>query len=191
MIDEPFMMTISGRKIYPKNLRASTFTAFDIAWSLARLPRFCGHTHTFYSVAQHCVEMTRMALKNGEDKLDCLYILLHDAHEMVMGDIPSPVKMSFPEIEKFCDEVQEEILFCLGLDPMTDDQKKLIKEYDLAALYDEAARYTTNYHEWLDEPTHVFPGEKSTLAWTPEEAFKEFLMMYEWLSASIDVWTKE
>ena len=83
---------------------------FDVAPSLARLPRFCGHRrpsllHPFfpepgYSVAQHSVLgaeefLARSRAAQGAQAMRlreaAFLFLLHDAHEAYLGDITRPV----------------------------------------------------------------------------------------------------
>jgi uncharacterized protein len=68
-------------------------TLEDIAGSLARLPRFLGHTQGErpYSVAQHSCLVVAL-LDDSANRPLAQAALMHDAHEAVMGDIPSPVK---------------------------------------------------------------------------------------------------
>jgi hypothetical protein len=67
----------------------------DIAWSLARIPRYNGHTLSAetYSVAQHSVFVMRLLQERGADLLGLLYGLMHDAHEAYTGDFSKPMKM--------------------------------------------------------------------------------------------------
>lgn len=59
----------------------------DIAHALANICRFNGHTHAFYSVAQHsCIVAD---LVPDEHKLAAL---LHDATEAYIGDMVRPLK---------------------------------------------------------------------------------------------------
>jgi hypothetical protein len=65
----------------------------DIAVSLARLPRFNGHTLDLWSVAQHSTLVLRIAewmVPHPPAGLR-LAALLHDAHEAYIGDISTPV----------------------------------------------------------------------------------------------------
>ncbi len=59
----------------------------DIAHALALTNRYGGHTHTPYSVAEHCERMSYPELPG-----DPLTNLLHDAAEAYIGDIASPQK---------------------------------------------------------------------------------------------------
>jgi 5'-deoxynucleotidase YfbR-like HD superfamily hydrolase len=67
----------------------------ELAHSLARINRFCGHTRTIsgYSVAVHSVEVSRHVAP-----VHALWGLMHDAHECALGDITSPVKAALREL---------------------------------------------------------------------------------------------
>jgi uncharacterized protein len=65
---------------------ARCFTLQNIAHSLAHQNRFNGHTTRPLTVAEHSV----MAALLVPPEL-ALAALLHDAHEMITGDIPAPV----------------------------------------------------------------------------------------------------
>lgn len=59
----------------------------EIADGLAKVCRFGGHTMLHYSVAQHCVLCAREASRAAAP-----YALLHDAHEIALGDLTTPFK---------------------------------------------------------------------------------------------------
>mgnify|MGYP001369204692 CR=1 FL=1 len=64
----------------------------DVAESLARICRFGGHMiGNPYSVAQHCVTGADAAFAEHGDANLAAYVLLHDAHEYVFGDMTTPV----------------------------------------------------------------------------------------------------
>lgn len=58
----------------------------DIAHALALTNRYSGHTHTPYSVAEHCERMSYIETAHP------LVSLLHEVAEAYVGDIPSPQK---------------------------------------------------------------------------------------------------
>ncbi len=69
----------------------------DIAHGLSMQCRFGGHTHYFYSVAQHSIEVALLCPFGQR-----LAGLLHDASEAYLLDIPRPIKnqlLNYKEIE--------------------------------------------------------------------------------------------
>lgn len=71
----------------------ATELVHDIAAHLYKLPRFCGAVAENYSVLHHSVACGLLAKQEGISRDGCSQALLHDAHEMLTGDIPSPVKL--------------------------------------------------------------------------------------------------
>lgn len=84
------IITASRRHVDPLNLAPADVDAWDIAVSLARLPRFLGHTPAPITVAQHCVLVAR--LTRHPSPAAKLAALLHDAHEAYLGDVPAPIR---------------------------------------------------------------------------------------------------
>lgn len=80
-----WVQTISGRAVDLLDPNPAQISLVDIAYSLARKPRFNGHVRGHYSVAEHCCWVSEVSE-------DGAWGLLHDAHEAYTGDIPSPVK---------------------------------------------------------------------------------------------------
>lgn len=73
----------------------------DVAESLARTCRYGGHVSgPAYSVAQHCVIGADAALDETGDANLAAYILLHDAHEFIVGDVTRPVQIWLQDIEQ-------------------------------------------------------------------------------------------
>jgi len=89
-----WIQTHSGRQFWPLAPRPEDFDVMDIAHSLSLLCRFNGHCRQFYSVAEHSVRVS-MACPPEHAR----WGLLHDLAEAYFGDIPTPVKDQFPDIE--------------------------------------------------------------------------------------------
>lgn len=82
------ILTFTGKTVNPFDLKLHDICIEDIAHALSNLCRFTGHTKEFYSVAQHCVQVSYYSTSNP------LAGLLHDAGEAYFNDMSSPVKHS-------------------------------------------------------------------------------------------------
>lgn len=139
--------TSSGRFIDLNKPDRKNIMLSDIVKALSRIPRFLGHTKPgeIYSVAQHSVHVAILAKLECENSKDpginnpkfineiMLKALLHDAHEAYMGDIPSPLKKidGLSAVLKPIESRLDDAIFsALRVDPMTQDEKRIIKYCD-------------------------------------------------------------
>lgn len=108
--------TISGQRIYTgQRPTPSQVFLSDVARSLAMQVRYLGHLTDFYSVAEHSVACVRMAQALNlplETQRACL---LHDAHEMFVGDFPSPFKVEVPGLREFERRFETPVHVAFGL----------------------------------------------------------------------------
>lgn len=88
--------TYSGRIMDVRAPKVEDLSIEDIAHSLSLQCRFGGHCKEFYSVAQHCVEVSKRVPEK-----DALWGLLHDASEAYLCDLPRPVKKLFPKYKEY------------------------------------------------------------------------------------------
>jgi len=100
-VSEPFVHTASGLAFPFLNPRADLVRLDDIAHGLAGISRYCGKHRTRQSVAMHSVLVRDMLAREQDDggemwPLLGVAALLHDAAEVYIGDLPSPVKARFP-----------------------------------------------------------------------------------------------
>lgn len=86
-----WLQTVGGIRVDLRNPDPSTILISDIAYALANLNRYTGHTTL--SVAQHSVMCAEAAPPGLEFEA-----LMHDAHEAYTGDMSSPVKRTMREI---------------------------------------------------------------------------------------------
>lgn len=89
-----WMQTFTGRQFWPIDPRPEDIDIVDIAHALSHLCRFAGHVRAFYSVADHCVRVSRLA--SPHDRMLALAGLLHDATEAYVVDVPRPLKRFLP-----------------------------------------------------------------------------------------------
>lgn len=93
----PYTTTHSGRHISTAGGEPSIL---DIAIGGSRITRFAGQGQQFFSVLAHMMWMDDLyceRLANPDDATR-LAILLHDAHEAVTSDIPSPLKTGMQKV---------------------------------------------------------------------------------------------
>ena len=118
--------TISGKYVNVLNPNPDDIVIEDIAHSLAFMPRYGGHTHRFYSVAEHCIRCFYLA--DPEFKFETL---MHDATEAYLLDMMKPIKEVLRDYQALEDNLQKVICEKFGLPyPMS----KEVKEIDKAML---------------------------------------------------------
>lgn len=112
----------------------------DIAFALARICRFNGHTRGHYSVAEHSIRVA--ALVPAEHQLAAL---LHDAPEAYIGDVSSPLKALLPEYREIEQRIWSAICQRFGI---STELPQCIKQADLIMLATER-RDLMPYHTEL------------------------------------------
>jgi hypothetical protein len=132
------MMTLSGALITQED---GNPTVPDIARGLARMPRFAGQTLVPWSVAEHSlvVEAIIGAMFQNLKWLPpetTLYGLLHDAHEMMTGDIPTTFKTE--DMRRLQWRLDARLYKGLGISLPTVALRKAVKDADNEALLAEA-----------------------------------------------------
>lgn len=120
-------------------------TIEDVAYGLAYTARFRGQTRALrydgkrclYSVAEHCVRMAQQMIEDGHSRHLALFALMHELGEVPLGDLPSPAKWMLPEFKALEKRLEAALFDQFGLAQYTDDEKALIKAYDLRMLATE------------------------------------------------------
>ena len=109
-----FIGTYSGGRFWPLDPRPEEVLVEDVAHALSMVCRFTGHCARFYSVAEHCVLVSRLVPRE-----DALAGLLHDAAEAYVADVSSPVKRSaeFAPYREVEDRIQRTVYARFGLAP--------------------------------------------------------------------------
>ena len=125
-----WVLTFRGHAVKPLEMRESDIDLYDIAHSLSMQCRWNGHTRSFYSVAQHCILVSKLA-----DARDALWGLLHDAAEAYLHDMASPIKRILPAYVEAEGRCQEAILRKFRLPP---NMPRSVHRADMIARVTEA-----------------------------------------------------
>jgi 5'-deoxynucleotidase YfbR-like HD superfamily hydrolase len=154
--DRPYTTTYSGRQI---SVDAGVPSLNDIALGLSRICRFAGQGRRFFSVASHALWMqdfARAVLKASPATQ--LAILLHDAHEAVMSDIPTPLKtLEQKNVQHKLDARIFDAYFHAygGYEGFGDREAQpyqIVKQLDYDALLTEYAAVGPPHKSYLPEP---------------------------------------
>jgi hypothetical protein len=86
-MNNDYMVTYTGKKVYPFNMQIKDLDIIDIAHSLSLQCRFNGHVSKFYSVAEHSVLMSKYIIP-----VAAKWALMHDAAETYLPDVCHGVK---------------------------------------------------------------------------------------------------
>lgn len=176
-MNNPWEQTYRGRAYYFLNPSREDFEIGEIAVVLSRLARFNGHSRFSYSVAQHSVLVSKLCRENPRGGL------MHDVHEMFMGDMVTSLKDALEHIcpgfrrgfNSLCDMADE--LICEVFDvkgPMRGDAD--IKLADLRALATEKRDIMASPPApWIELPE---PDSQIIRAMTEIEARDAFLERY-------------
>ncbi len=148
------------------------FPIEEIAHALSNICRYTGHVSRFYSVAEHCVLVSRLAPKRY-----ALESLLHDAAEAYLGDVSAPLKRLLPDYKAI----------------ELDVEKAIANRYNLSFPFDPRVKKADAEAYWAERATIAKPpaGAEDTL-WlqeykepklkpiglSPTSAEREFLERY-------------
>lgn len=176
-----WIQTYSGLYFDLAEPKSDTIRLEDVAHALAHLCRYTGHCSEFYSVAQHCVIVSRYVPREL-----ALAGLLHDAAEAYIGDVARPLKDlmksmggDYKAIEHRVEAVVEE---AFGLPEGILDAPE-VKNIDTRALLSEKRDLMSDEpHSWRvwtegyePLPTRIYPV-------LPKTAKQMFLRRYEELT---------
>ena len=167
-----WMQTYTGRAFYPMDPRVSDIDPLDIAHALSMICRYGGHSTRFYSVAEHCVLMSRAV-----HPLIAPQALLHDATEAYVGDMIRPLKRSMPAYRAAEDRLAVAISERFSLPVLYSPE---VKEADSRILLDErAAVLGASPRPWSAYLESLTPLGVTVTGWSPQRAKREYLWRLE------------
>jgi hypothetical protein len=165
-----WMQTFTGRQFFPVAPHAEDIDPADVAHALGMICRYGGHTTRFYSVAEHCVLMSRAVSEEN-----AAWALLHDATEAYVGDMVRPLKHQpqmapYREIE---DRLMTVIAQRFGL--VGDTIPEEVHSVDTRILLDERATVLRpTGHQWSTDG--VEPLGVEIQGWSPSTAEAHYVL---------------
>ena len=161
--------------------------------TLSQINRFNGATRFAYSVCQHSVLTAEIARLMGASPRAQLLALLHDVHEIAVGDVITPYKQLVAyraqEIEAQADLV---LLPIMGITPahVTTGEWEVVKRCDLIALRLEYEQLCPKRHKWNAFNNFTMPAGVAHIKIseiTPKVAAKRFEMRHKSLLKKLNV----
>lgn len=168
MTNPIYMATVSNVIIDLNEFKELDVKLFDIATVLNHINRYNGHTKQPYSVLEHSMLVCCIFADHYKDKIsfdNAMACLLHDAAEVYIGDVISPMKVT-PEFEFFRDmdtRISGIIYKAFGMDIDKVDWD-LVKNCDKQACYIESTWFFANlpgdfFHSIIDVDLNDYPNE--------------------------------
>lgn len=169
---ETDVYTYTGRRVTPIGFDVTMPTIIDIAHALANIARYNGHSHEFYSVAQHCCMLAHYTSEAiTRNPADCLYVLMHDAAEAYIGDMVRSVKIYDDFFNALEDQIMTIIWRWLGIS--RHHEPAFLKEIDTRITEDERMVLK------LGQPNpDIAPLHLQFEPWSPDHAERTFLTQY-------------
>lgn len=160
-----WMQTFTGKAFYPLHPVPSDIVDADIAHALSLICRYGGHVRRFYSVAEHCVLLSRAVSPEN-----ALWALLHDATEAYVGDMIRPLKVAMPEYVRVEDRLMDVIAQRYDIGP---EMPVEVKEADSRILLNEReALLGTPPRAW--DVDGLQPLLVQVEGWNPDRAEHEY-----------------
>ena len=166
-----WILTHTGTKFHPLSPNPQNIHIEDIAHSLSLQCRFNGHSHQFYSVAEHSVRLSNIVEPDV-----ALWGLLHDAGEAYFSDLPRPIKNQFPRFRELEDALVAIIMQKYGLPP---EMPPVVKKADDIMLITELRDIMPKSPVPIE--MDVQPLEEIIVPWSAEDAKRRFLERFEML----------
>lgn len=179
-----FIRMNSGDTFHYNDIESNTFSLHDFAYNLSRINRFHGATlGKPYSVAQHSCHVGDYLLQHF-DPLTAFIGLLHDGHEAVIGDIPTPLKKAFKHYgldvnERFAVPIDEWLFKSAGVTlPLPQYVVEAVQMADMVLYQHEGRQLMRNFVPSA-LPPEAPPYTSHITPWASEEAYRQFLSRFQ------------
>lgn len=145
-----WITTFSGQRINSLDVKLEQINVHDMVRGLAMQTRYLGQIKDFYSIAEHSVLVSNISELMDDDLPTQRCALLHDGHEYITGDFPSPFKYDVPGLREWEGEIEARFRAALNLPYQGDPVWQKIKLYDLLALHFEADFLMEQNAGWVE-----------------------------------------
>ena len=177
-----WIQTFTGQKFWPLDPRHEDVNVLDLAHQLSNVCRYGGATREFYSVAQHCVLVSRYVPRRF-----ARVALLHDAAEAWIGDMVRPLKYQ-PEMTEFRaaeDRIERAVFEAFGV-AVSAEAKHAVKAIDDRIIIDEIGGLMADPPAYWDRMGDLEPLDIKIRAMPPRVAERAFLRRFYELFPEFD-----
>lgn len=172
-LDDQWIGLLSGAQFNYNKPEESDVTLDDLASALSNICRFSGHLPTFYSVAQHLVNTSRIV--SVEFAFDAL---MHDTAEAFTNDLPTPLKWTLPIFKELETKIETAMSKKFSFNY---PYPKEVKQADTEMLILEKLYVKLDDRVWPMyegiEVDHLI-DKVDLKGWQPQRAKREFLERY-------------
>ena len=172
-LDDQWIGLLSGAQMNYNRPEESDVTLDDLASALSNICRFSGHLPSFYSVAQHLVNTSRIV--PAQFAFDAL---MHDTAEAFTNDLPTPLKWALPVFKELEVRIEGAMAKKFGFNypyppeiKIADTQMLLLEKKYVKKDYRDWPNYRDIEFEHLAKLVDLKP-------WQPCRAKREFLDRY-------------
>lgn len=182
-IQDGVFNTYSGKIFSLKNPHPDTICIEDIAHALALESRWGNHSKYPYSVAQHSVIATLLALHDYSKGIVAINtfrtILMHDAHEAYTGDMIKPLKhLVCGNYEILSNGIQKQIEKKFAINQPEVDIHEYVKHYDVVAQEMEFEALFKDDSRRLQNIIDHYDLQQYGWCWKWQDAERVFIDMY-------------
>lgn len=188
-----WMHTSTGNRFFPLDPRPGDFTIGDLANGMALDCRYGGQGRVdrFYSVAEHCVHLAQHVLRFPETwhrpgynfcvPRAALALLLHDAAEAFLNDLPRAVKHSVGDGYSTLEDKLQRVIFAkYNVLQTSIFFRDAMKDLDCRIVPLEKAAIMRYPQPWAYDIFAPLQGVRVE-CWSPVEAKARFLQLYRQL----------
>lgn len=180
-VNTDYVVISGGHRVYFMAPKPSDFEPLRVARALAQERRFAGN-YGDYTVGQHSVLVSQAIEQAGGNPRQALAGLVHDASEVVTGDLPSPVKAQaagFQYIEALLNTAIEARYGVYLDDELVKRCDKLVLAAEVRMLVPGAEQklFNVDVNFCRDEQ----PGWLQVMPWTHNEVIAHFMDRMEQL----------